>query len=525
MIVLPFENKTNNNAEYNWIGESFALMLSEVLMAAGARVIEPEVRRLIYEKLQFPETTVLTRASALRIAETAGARLLVIGSYEVSGAKGQERINALARVIDVEEGRVVGNQINIGAPLKELLELQASLGWEILFQHNQTVHVSRMELTRKATAIPLAAFAAYVKARMVNDPKTKVQLLTLALSEHKRSKSSSDFTAATFELGRVYFQVADYREAIKWLKQIKPDSPFHLEALFFLGLCYDHTGDLDGALSAYEQLSELLPVADVYNNLAALELKKSQLGQALTHFSKAVGLSAEDADLRFNYGYAFWLSNDFENAVIQLRQAVRRRSADGEAQYLLAKSLARLGRTEEAQGPLSQARRYLTKFSEWEKMEKLPVRVRLKTKFHRAVFSDVARSQPSLSLIPPAARDHVRALLTEAETLAASHREDEALQVLAQLLKIAPEEAEAHWLKGRIYERRGELRKAVDSLRAASFWNPQLISAHILLGRIYLSLGDTEQAKGCIAQALRLDPTNQEALEMQKKLESVGRKP
>jgi Flp pilus assembly protein TadD len=63
-------------------------------------------------------------------------------------------------------------------------------------------------------------------------------------------------------------------------------------------------------------------------------------------------------------------------------------------------------------------------------------------------------------------------------------RNDDALVSLGKLLQIAPQNYDAHFLMGRVYERRGDFERATNALKAAIFWNPRLVAAHVLLGRI-----------------------------------------
>ena len=44
VVILPFENQSNRPA-YNWLGEGFALMLSDLLSAGQIPVVSPEERR------------------------------------------------------------------------------------------------------------------------------------------------------------------------------------------------------------------------------------------------------------------------------------------------------------------------------------------------------------------------------------------------------------------------------------------------------------------------------------------------
>jgi tetratricopeptide (TPR) repeat protein len=86
---------------------------------------------------------------------------------------------------------------------------------------------------------------------------------------------------------------------------------------------------------------------------------------------------------------------------------------------------------------------------------------------------------------------------------------------------IDPSNAEAHLYVGRVYHRRGDLARAVSSLKTALFWsNQKSIDAHILLGRIFFQQGDRAQAMTHARAALELDANNQEALALFRQVET-----
>src|SRR5918996_2674187 len=83
VMVLPFEN-TSNRPEYNWVGESFADSLAELLNKPGLLVVSSDERELAYQRLRLPETVIPSRATAIKLARQAKASIIVIGSYSVT---------------------------------------------------------------------------------------------------------------------------------------------------------------------------------------------------------------------------------------------------------------------------------------------------------------------------------------------------------------------------------------------------------------------------------------------------------
>src|SRR5258705_3657846 len=82
VMVLPFEN-TSNRPEYNWVGESFADSIAELLNRPGLVVISSDERELAYLRLRLPATIIPSRATAIKLARETKATMIVIGNYSV----------------------------------------------------------------------------------------------------------------------------------------------------------------------------------------------------------------------------------------------------------------------------------------------------------------------------------------------------------------------------------------------------------------------------------------------------------
>ncbi|GBC81059.1 Beta-barrel assembly-enhancing protease [bacterium HR10] len=513
-LVLPFENKTRQ-ADYHWVGEACALLLSELLARAGESVVSPDDRRALYEQLQLPRGLVVTRASALVVAERLGAERLLVGTYQVTGPRGQERVALAARVIHVAEARMLTNELTLGAPLRDLPALLATLVGEVL--GDRLSPSARQAVAQTATALPTNALEDYTKAWMAADPQVAIPLLRRA--ERAAGLRAAEYAPLLLELGRAYVRQGQCADALLYLHRLRPDASVYQEAQFYLGVCALRQGDWARAVDIYRALARVWPVAEVYNNLAVAELRLGQMGAAAADFSQALERSGSDPDIRFNYGYALWKLGEFESAAGQFRQVVRQRMADAEAHYLLGKSLQRLGRAEEAQGALTIARRSLAAFAEWEGMADPPIAPRLKLQIARPqARGALGPASRALAMSPAEA-------VRQAEALLEAGREEEALGLVESVLRTAPDQADAHLLKARFYFQRGNWREAADAAQAAAFWNPRLIAAHLLLARIYLAVGERERARVSVERALALDPNDAEARELAQELATSSRKP
>lgn len=535
VLVFPFENTSHqaSSRDYNWIGESFSEMLSELLdVSNDLTSIRPDERSLAYEREGLPTTAVLTRATSIKIGERADADLIIVGTYRVDGDKGKETITVTGRLIDIREGRLIGNELNRGGLLQDLQELQGEMAYEILRSRNPSLSLSKGEVVGSATKIPRDAYSDFMKAITTSDRQNKAAFLARAIESYAKGVSGGQFTQAIFELGYIVFLDGKYDDAIKLLARVDPKYPRYVEAQFYLGVAYANAKQNDTALRVFTDLVPRMPLYEVYNDAGVVYLRANRIDDAILYLKPAAEAATRDLDTQFNYGYALWLKNDFPGAAAQLQKAIRRKAADGEAVrygaqdgeafYLLAKASERAGKAADATEALDQAKRYLPQFAQWETKRQIPDLSRLKVRFSRVGLKNYQK-QSTTAAAPTTAGTggtsdpaSVSSAMAHARELFAANNDRQALDELGRVLQVNPDNAEAHLLRGRIYERGGDYTRAVEALKAATFWDPKSVTAYVALGRIYVFKNDCSNAQAAMRKAISLDPTSQDALALKR---------
>jgi tetratricopeptide (TPR) repeat protein len=537
VLVFPFENtsKTSEAKDYNWIGESFSEMLSELLDTTGdLQSLRPDERTLAYEREGLPPTAVLTRATSIKVGERAKADLIIIGTYRVDGEKSKETITVTARMIDLREGRIIGNEFNRGALLKDLQELQGEMAYEILRQRDPSLPFSKGDVVGEATKIPQAAYSDFMKAITTSDRQNKALFLARAIDAYAKGVSGGQFTQAIFELGRISFLDGKWDDAIKLLSRVDPKYPRFIEAAFYLGLAHANARQNDAAVKVFTDLVPRMPLYEVYNNAGVVYLRAGRIDDAIQYLKPAAEAATRDLDSQFNYGYALYLKGDYAGAAAQLQKAVRRKPADGEAVkygqqdgeafYLIAKASERINKTADAAAALDQAKRYLPTFAQWETKRQVPDLSRLKVRFSRAAIQGLPRPDDARAKPTAAGAGSATEAMASARELFTANRDREALDQLSRVLQVNPDNAEAHLMRGRIYERGGDYDRAVEALKAATFWDPKAIVAYVTLGRIYVFRNDCTNAEASMRKALQIDPTSQDALALKRSVETKCKK-
>ncbi|MEW6127369.1 MAG: tetratricopeptide repeat protein [Acidobacteriota bacterium] len=537
IVIMPFEN-VSGRTEYNWIGESFASTLSELLDKPGLIAIRPDERNVAYKQEGLPPTAILTRATMIKIAERAGATLVVIGTYRISDDRDKDKteqpkpktdttqekpvertVAITARLIDIREGRLIG-EFNLGGDLYKLQEFQGTLAYEILYKRNPALPYSQVELTTQATLAPIGAFENYIKGTLTRERQAQIEFLEKAINEFN-DKVRGYYISAMFELGRIRYESGEYKEAIDLLAKLSDRDPRYDEAQFYIGVAQNALGLTDAAIEGQQKLAAALPLYEVYNNIGVLLIKQKQIAEALQHLKPAVDVAPRDTDALFNLGYAYYLAKDYANAAGMLRRELERRTDDGEAYYILSKALTGLGDQAGASEAANQAKRLLPNFAQWE-VKGAPVLARMKKTFSKPNYYRFKRDKDERANAinaTSATPTQADAMLEKARTAFFGGRDEEALTTSQNLLQVAPQNYEAHLLIARVYERRGDFDRAINALKAALFWNPQLAAAHILSGRIYVLKNDCVNARAALTKALQIAPTDQDAQALKRLVE------
>lgn len=559
VMVLAFEN-TSNRPEYNWVGESFADSLTELLDKPGLRVVSSDERSLAYQKIGLPDTIIPSRATSIKLAREAKATMIVLGSYtvmppqepdpKVKGKTEKDKVPAEAyvqvttRVIKVNEGRMLGEvmdgnwftrQFDFGEALTKLQTIQGRLAYQILYQRDKALPFSQNQLVQEATKIPPQAFEAYVKAVQVDERDEKrVNYLKNAFRLYADANGGAVYTQAAFELGRFYMLDGKWKEATEYFIKLQKKDPHYTEAAFYAGLAYAKTGDWGRALASLAPLATDTPLIGVYNNAGAVAVQASReqkkdkeedrqklLAQGISLLQRASESSPDDSMVRFNYAYALFLAGKYAEASEQLRPVITSDPRDGQAYFIFAKSLEKIGKSEAAEAADNQARRYLQTYAKWQEewqksLTTSKLTLRLRDVLNLDDVTNITRRITEAEATP------TQDLLVKARELYQAGRDDEALPELHRIVMIEPTNAEAYLISGRINLRRGDQEAAIAALKTAIFWDPRLIDAHILLGKIFLERGDRAEALKYATSAMGIDSNNQEAIALQRQV-TMGR--
>ena len=571
VMILPFEN-TSQKPEFNWVGESFADSLSDLLKVPALNVVTNDERKIVQQQLRIPLTNLPSLATSLKLAQKTNATLLVTGKYNIIPAQGETAatLNVTAKIIRVNEGRFLSEEfsdgskktreINLNDALGNLQTVEGQVAYRVLyFRYGNEVPFSQDYFIEAANKIPARAFEAYIKGLLTSDNEARENYFKNAVrlyAEEDKTKGQT-YADAALELGHFYLNQRQNQNAVDYFSRASNEirrcqdeaksnkkisqcnEQIDAEAAFYTGLIQWQQNNYEQALAVLRPLAEVLKLTSVYNTIGAIAVQSSRvekkdkqksaalLNQGIELLKKAADSSPDEKNAQFNYAMALFLNDSYAEAVTQLKLVALDNPNDGETYYLLAKTLDALKDASAAEMD-NKARRFLTENNKYANLEtewkrsktinNIGLRV---VQPPRKDFVSVVKKQ----LVPMTPTlNETDALLEQARTFYKNGADDNAMEILLRFQASEPMNAENYLIQGKIYLRRGDLDKAIGFFRTALFWDVHLIDAHIALGKIYLQKNDCLQAKNYTASATAIDAENQEVVALQRNTEKCSTK-
>ena len=485
VLVVPFENQSKAPG-IEWIGDSFPELLQERLNSATLFVLPREDRIRAYDRVGIPVGLHPSRATVYRIAEQLDVDYVVLGLYRFDG----RTFTTTAQLLDMRRQHLLP-EISESGPLIQLIDIQTALAWDVLHELHPEISISRQAYIAGAPPIRLDAFENYVRGVTAVSADEQIQHYREAL------RLNPTYSAALLQLGKAYYGGRQYEQAISTLSRMPGDDALAREANFFLGLAAYYQGDFQRADSAFHFVAARLPLAEVYNNLGAVNSHIDRK-MAVQYFQKAIDADPNDPDYHFNVAIELYREGDVADASRQLHETLSLKTTDSEARSLLS------GITSEATSssrgaPKIPAERIRTNYDE--------------SSFRQLALKIDAAAEPRLAKTD--SRTHSKFHSDRGHQLLAQGFITEAEGEFRKALALNSANAEAHSGLASVLEDENELSaaraEAEQALRLRQFSEPLLV-----LAKLDLRDNRAEAAAENIDKALHLEPSNAAALALKR---------
>jgi len=361
LSVLPFEV----------LGEG----AGQARLAAGIR------NDLMTDLSRIPSLRVIAFAGTQARREFSGAgRFLVSGS--VQSEPGRLRIHV--RLVDGGTGQQIWSQ-RFERPFGDLFAIQSEISRSLAEQLPGTISAAERSRVAKRYTRSLGAYEHFLRgqarflARQEDENRAARASYAKAIELDPRFARAYAGLAMTYVMDRsqssvTQAQAASRRalELVETAKQIDPDIPEVYWALAFVHVRNRHHDD---AIAALRRAIELNPsYADAYALLGGIHTYIGQPEKSGPLLRTALRLNPDGGYLYYLIlGRAYLFTGDYEQARINLREALSRNAADVESRLYLVAALVSEGNLPEAEWEADEIRSQSPGFSIRTWLESYPL--------------------------------------------------------------------------------------------------------------------------------------------------------
>jgi tetratricopeptide (TPR) repeat protein len=334
ILVLPFQNNSSYE-DLNWVGASIAETLYMELGSSGQIVIDRATLQEGFRRLTLRSGARFTKATIVKLGQTLGADYVIYGDYDIHLTAGETKLRnsdiaITSHLIDLRkfrEGQVASESGN----LAELSRMEEHLSFLYASTLQPGSNYQAEQFTTPDKLIRLDAKESYIRGLLSTNADQKIKWFEQA------SALNRAYASPAFELGKLYLQRKDFRQAQEWLLRVPSGHPRYPEARFKLGLATYGAADYRAAAGYFKEVSQTIPLGEVFNNLGAAENRMNQPA-AVEDFRRAADADRADETYAFNLGLALYKAGRYDEATDALKTAVERIPEDREANSLLERA-------------------------------------------------------------------------------------------------------------------------------------------------------------------------------------------
>lgn len=236
---------------------------------------------------------------------------------------------------------------------------------------------------------------------------------------------------------------------------------------------------------------------------AGAELRRGQLGVALTQLTAALDAAPGDSESRRVLGLAFWIDGQDDKSIEQLRAAVRLSPRDERSREGLAEVLLQSGREADAEASLKDA------LQTFPKSGRLHYRLAGVYQRQSLVPAALEQFEQAVAGDPLVGLDHLY------ETIGGLYADqanfDRAAAAYVSRTDVNPNNSEAHRKLGEVYFLQGRNDEALAQFTTSRLLNPKSADAYAASAQVYLRLERFAEAAAASRHAIALDPEHQKA--------------
>ncbi len=302
LVVLRFRNLSGEPKD-DWIGDAVAEYLSHRLMELGGphvanrQAVERVLNQTSAEWLADPQ-----RTQVLDAARLAGARWVIMGSYQAAGSKLMMTVQAQSA--DKPDPEHIARET---AELNQLFDLEDSLAGQLIDWLGR--HLSA---DRKRSAVPSGTSSVAANEQLTRGQRAFAEGDYREAIRHGEEALQLDgsYAEPLSLIGASYARIGDYDRAVEYHQRQErkarraADQPLLAEALGNLGVMYYYKGEYAEAYEFLQQARQLADKLDLHRdeaellgNLGFVLIRLNRHAEAEKAFADAIDLHRQVGDL------------------------------------------------------------------------------------------------------------------------------------------------------------------------------------------------------------------------------------
>lgn len=546
-IVVPFENHSPVK-QLDWQASALAMTVAEKLEAHPA--LRPAYGPAVLDGLPYafdPE-------KIARRATDAGAKWVFAGGFARPNWKAEVTVR-LYTVVDPSNEvpnptlRLVAESSSVGER-GELIKLLDDNLMAVLQKMGWTPDPDAAAQIKRRPTKDLYAFTLYGRAldeffglgvprdvqkavkllKRVNliDPKMAEahrMLGVVYLDEGLREKAQGQYSyaldlkpgyySAMASLARLYRAEGNRARAQELVEKALEARPYDLEMREMLGeLCWEN-GELDRALTELEKVVAVAPKhLQARRTLALIYAAKGATQDLAAELERISELAPDDTDVRLDLGSAYQRMGDTERAINAYEEILKKDPKNVNALKFVGDCYRRAKETDKA-------------IAAYQKVMKLSPQDPRPYFLLGAVYEESGQDGKAEQVFQDA--QQFKRYIGEAWSnlgAIAFRRGDlsKATWYLSRAVQKAPTRPKGHYNYALLLSAKKERDKALDELRIAGDLDPQDAEIRYLAGVILLRQGRLDEAKQMFEEALKLQPTHENARHNLALLEELDRR-
>jgi serine/threonine protein kinase/tetratricopeptide (TPR) repeat protein len=315
LAVMYFENIPDQEDKKH-IGDMITnLLITNLSQSKEMEVISREQLYRILEDIGLSDNKIITRKTAIKVAQNAGVSTILVGSI----LQEDPSLAVTTRLIDVNSGNILGSQRLVGFKSEKIFSFVDSLA--LLVRKDLRItqdETSRIKSVAEVTTNSPEAYRAYVEGLNLKD---KIYGKEAASAFNKAIELDQNFAMAYYYLSSVQDEPVEKKKSIQKAVELA-DNTTERERLLIFAMNYRYQNKHKQAAEIYKQIIEKYPhEIEAYENLSTISELDIDLLRRGTHFNPSNKILWNDLAISYTLNDQKQEALDAVNEYIKLSPA------------------------------------------------------------------------------------------------------------------------------------------------------------------------------------------------------------